>query len=83
MTSKTIYNHSAFDRTPYTYLIGWIDVDLWYYGRRTAEGCHPEELFISYFTSSKVVYDIRSEFGEPDVIRTHKFFSERNERACK
>ena len=73
--------YTSIDRTPYTYLIGWTDLDVWYYGRRTAKGCHPEELFITYFTSSNIVDDVRAEYGEPDVIKVHKYFSTID--ACK
>lgn len=62
------------DRIPYTYLIGWRKLNLWYYGRRTAKGCNPNDFFKSYFTSSKLVTKIRSEFGDPDVIKIHKIF---------
>lgn len=66
---------SVNDRTPYTYFIRWNDLDLNYYGRRTAKGCQPEEFFISYFTSSKLVEDTIAEYGMPDVIKVHKYFS--------
>lgn len=75
MISENIYIHSMEDRTPYTYLIGWRDLDAWYYGRRTAKNCHPEELFIKYFTSSNIVTQFRAEHGEPDVIKIHKYYS--------
>ena len=74
MTSNIIYTST--DRTPYTYFIRWNTLGLNYYGRRTANRCHPEELFISYFTSSKVVADIIDEFGMPDIIKIHKIFSD-------
>ena len=63
----TIYTVN--DRTPYTYFIRWNDLNLNYYGRRTAKGCHPEEFFISYFTSSKYVKQTIDEFGMPDIIK--------------
>lgn len=74
MSSKSIYTST--DRTPYTYLIRWNELNLNYYGRRTAKGCHPEELFITYFTSSKYVSDVIAEHGMPDVIKIHKIFSD-------
>jgi len=64
------------DRTPYTYLIGWSKLNLWYYGRRTAKGCNPTDFFVSYFTSSSKVSDIRIKYGNPDVIKIHKTFSD-------
>ena len=81
MTMYIKQSHSATDRTPYTYLIGWTELDVWYYGRRTAKNCHPEELFISYFTSSDIVAQVREEHGEPDIIKVHMYYS--NIDACK
>lgn len=69
MTSTIIYSH-----TPYTYLIGWSSINKFYYGVRYAGGCHPSELWIKYFTSSKVVKEYRKEYGEPDVIEIRKEF---------
>lgn len=68
--------------TPYTYLIGWTTKDKWYYGVRYAKkhkclydsGCHPDEFWVTYFTSSKVVEDCISEYGNPDVIQIRKTF---------
>lgn len=60
---------------PYTYLIGWSALDLWYYGVRYAQGCNPEELWVSYFTSSKRIPDLRSLHGEPDVVEIRQVFA--------
>lgn len=60
---------------PYTYLIGWSEHNLWYYGVRYANSTIPEnDLWVKYFSSSKYVKDIRKEFGEPDVIQIRKKF---------
>jgi len=69
MDSKSIYT-----TLPYTYLIGWSDLDLYYYGRRTAAGCNPSDLFESYFTSSDEVESYVSEYGSPDVIKIRRTF---------
>jgi hypothetical protein len=69
---------------PYTYLLGWSHLDKWYYGVRYARktgclyetGCHPDELWKTYFTSSKLIKDFRETHGEPDVIQIRKTFSE-------
>lgn len=79
MSSNTIYQHTAGDRTPYTYLIGWTHLDIWYYGRRTAINCHPDEFWVEYFTSSEKVRDFRIDNGEPDYIKIDKIFSDINE----
>lgn len=62
------------DRTPYTYLIGWSKHNKWYYGSRTAKNCSPDDLWVSYFTSSKYVKEFREKHGEPDVIIVRKIF---------
>lgn len=67
MSSKNIY-------TPYVYLIGWKHLDTWYYGSRYGKGVHPNDLFVTYFTSSEHVADFISEHGMPDVIEVRKTF---------
>lgn len=56
------------DRTPYTYLIGWTAHNKWYYGVRYRKGCSPNDLWVTYFTSSKYVAKFRRLNGEPDII---------------
>lgn len=63
-------------RTPYTYRIRWSKTDINYYGVRYAHGCHPSELFVSYFTSSKYVAEYIKEHGMPDVVEIRKIFDE-------
>ena len=59
---------------PYTYLIGWSNHNKWYYGVRYAQNCNPQDLWDTYFTSSKHVKKFREECGEPDVIQIRKIF---------
>ncbi|WP_343545695.1 hypothetical protein [Sphingomonas paucimobilis] len=54
--------------TPFIYLIGWTELNAWYVGCRYAAKCSPSDLWTTYFTSSKVVSEIRDSFGEPDVV---------------
>jgi hypothetical protein len=70
--------------TPYTYLIGWSKLNKWYYGVRYAQkdrclyetGCHPDDFWNTYFTSSEEVKEYLKLHGEPDVIQIrHKFAS--------
>lgn len=75
----TIY--TAQDRTPYTYLIGWSELDMWYYGVRYSKYCHPTDLWVKYFTSSKYVKLFRELHGEPDIIQIRKTFKI-PEKAC-
>jgi hypothetical protein len=67
---------------PYTYLIGWSKHNTFYYGRRTAKNCHPNEFWIKYFTSSKDVKNFRNNNGDPDIIQIRKTFPG-NPDACK
>lgn len=62
---------------PYTYLIGWSQHSKYYYGVRYAKGCSPDDLWVGYFTSSKLVDDTRSVHGEPDIIQIRKTFDSR------
>lgn len=66
---------SKSDRIPYTYLVGWSHLNKWYYGRRTAKNCHPDEFWVKYFTSSDPVNRFRNMHGEPDIVEIRKTFS--------
>lgn len=67
---------------PYTYLIGWSILDKWYYGVRFATkhsvlyetGCHPDDLWVTYFTSCNRVHHMREKYGEPDIVQVRKTF---------
>lgn len=60
---------------PYTYLVGWSIHNKWYYGVRFAKNCHPNDLWVKYFTSSNRVKDLRNQLGEPDIITIRKVFN--------
>lgn len=68
--------------TPYTYLIGWSQLGIYYYGVRHAKkdktlyesGCHPDELMVTYFTSCKKVPEICEANGNPDIVQIRKTF---------
>lgn len=70
MDSKLIY-----DRIPFTYLIGWTHLNMWYYGSRYSKGCHPNDLWVTYFTSSKYVEQFIQKHGQPDVVQVRKIFT--------
>lgn len=81
--------HTMGDRTPYTYLIGWSAHNIWYYGSRTANGCHPSELFDfalrknkKYETSSKYVKNFIMLHGIPDIIQIRQIFHD-TYKCCK
>jgi hypothetical protein len=61
---------------PYTYLIGWPDHNLWYYGVRYARNCDPSDLWRTYFTSSIHVARKRLELGEPPLVQIRRTFSD-------
>jgi hypothetical protein len=65
----------------YTYLIGWSKHDKFYYGARWAKDCSPDDLWNTYFTSSKHVKAFRKEHGEPDIIQVRTVFNDANK--CK
>lgn len=65
----------------YTYQIGWTQHNKFYYGGRWAKDCSPDDLWTSYFTSSKHVKAFRAEHGEPDVIQIRKVFDDADK--CK
>jgi hypothetical protein len=70
--------------SPYCYLIGWSKLNKFYYGVRFTPayynkclyhtGCHPDEFWVTYFTSSATVAEYRSLYGEPDIIQIRKTF---------
>jgi hypothetical protein len=62
------------DTIPFTYLLGWTEHDMWYYGVKYAEGCSPDDLWTTYYTSSTYVKDFRAIYGEPDIIKIRKIF---------
>ena len=68
----------ATETKPFTYLIGWSAHNLYYYGVRYADSCHPNSLWTTYFTSSDYVKSTRDKLGEPDIIQVRKtFFSKK------
>lgn len=62
--------------TPYTYLIGWSSLNKYYYGARYAQGCNPDDLWVTYFTSSKHVLAFTETHGAPDIIQIRRVFNE-------
>lgn len=60
--------------TSYTYLLGWTNHNKWYYGVRFAKNCHKNELWKTYFTSSKHVQNFAKVHGKPDIIEIRKEF---------
>lgn len=63
----------------YTYLLGWRDRDIWYYGYRGANETAPENDLPFYLSSSEEVYDTIRLYGYPDVEKVHKLFASKDE----
>ena len=75
MTSTSIY-------TPFTYCLTFHLTGQRYYGVRYAKGCHPDQLWTSYFTSSETIKALIEEYGEDSFIfEVRKTFVTR-EQAC-
>jgi len=53
---------------PYTYLIKHIPTGRVYYGLRFAKGCHPGDLWVKYFTSSKDIQQLIAESGKDSFV---------------
>lgn len=64
---------------PYTYRIGWSKTGVYYYGVRYAKDCHPDDLWVSYFTSSKHVDNYTAKHGAPDILEIRRTFATVNE----
>lgn len=63
---------------PYSYLIGWTRLNIWYYGVEygiKTKTANPKNLWKTYFTSSRNVKLAREFYGEPDIITTRKLFT--------
>lgn len=75
----TIFKGILMNYIPYTYRLKWTKLNLNYYGSRTAKNCCPEDLWESYFSSSKYVKNITEIFGNPDIIEIRKTFKTKKE----
>jgi hypothetical protein len=49
---------------PYTYYLFHKPTGKHYYGVRTAKNCHPDELWKTYFSTSKIVKSLREQYGD-------------------
>ena len=59
---------------PYSYYLCWTPLNLHYYGIEFKKTAHPSNLWVSYFSSSKLVKYTRAYHGEPDIIEVRKIF---------
>lgn len=63
----------------FTYLFGWSKTEKYYYGVRYKDGCGPETLGVTYFSSSRYVKEYIKEHGIPDIIEVRKTFETKQE----
>lgn len=50
-------------RIPYSYFLYHTPTGLKYYGIQYAKNCHPDKLWVKYFSSSKIVANLIKEYG--------------------
>ena len=53
---------------PFTYLIKHVPTNRYYYGVRYKKGCHPNDLWTKYFTSSKKVKGLIRRYGKKSFV---------------
>ena len=64
---------------PYAYVVVHKKSGSWYYGVRTKKGCKPEDLWTTYFTSSKKVHALVAQDGkEAFEVAIRRMFSSEN-----
>lgn len=81
--NKHAYNHgrtSTKETIPYTYLITNKTTGLKYYGSRYCSDCSPSDLWVKYFTSSKVIHALMDMYGYDDfVCEIRKIFTNKTD----
>ena len=69
---------------PFTYLIHFIPENLYYYGVKYSKECHPDDLWTSYFTSSKTIHRLIELYGkEAFEFKVRKTFPNNPHAAIK
>lgn len=64
--------------TPYTYRITHLPSGKHYYGSRYAKNCHPDDLWVKYFTSSKTVKKLIEQDGKDAFfVEVRKVFNDK------
>lgn len=64
------------NRICYTYLIGWSNLNVYYYGSKYGKNADPAKFWVNYFTSSKHVKEFRRNHGEPNIKQIRKTFGD-------
>lgn len=66
----------------YTYCIKFLLTSQIYYGSRCAKGCHPDEFWKTYFTSSKLVKKLVEQYGKDSFeVQIRKIFNDNPKNA--
>ena len=68
---------------PYTYRITSKTTRQHYYGVRYARGCHPDDFWVSYFTSSVHVHKLIKQYGKDDFVTEIRKTFNSSEKARK
>ncbi len=67
---------TANDRTPFTYVVTHVATGRRYYGAKYSKGCEPPDLWVTYFTSSRVIRDlVKTEGREAFQVEVRKIFT--------
>lgn len=66
---------------PFTYHLYHKPTDQHYYGVRYKKGCSPDELWVSYFSSSPVVHQLIEQYGADSFVPSVRKLFETNEEA--
>jgi hypothetical protein len=61
------------DWIPFTYILKW-NTGMKYYGAKWAKGCHPDDLWTTYFSSSDLVSEYKQIHGDPVVVKITRRF---------
>lgn len=65
---------------PFTYLVTFIPTGQRYYGVRTKRGCSPNDLWNTYYTSSKAVHQLIAEHGKDSfTVEIRRVFESKSE----
>lgn len=66
--------------TPYVYLIIHKTSGKMYYGSRYSSDCDPSDLWVTYFSSSKIIHELIDVYGKEDfVYKVRKTFKNKDE----
>ena len=69
-------NNKSNTTIPYTYSVTHKETGIHYYGSRYSKGCSPDDFFVRYFTSCKIIHDIIKREGiDSFTFKIRKIFT--------